>query len=267
MHYLETEKGKIVSSEKVISMRRQAANRANAQKSTGPKSPEGKARAAANAVRHGLAASNFVILTEDVGQFNGFRQSYMDRFGPRDGVEVDLIDRMVHAAWTERRTWSMENDAIDLQVRRMAPALAAEIGGATNGDRAARAIEELAKQPTLALLHRYAARLSNEFQRALKTLLELREKVPLIPAGTSVAQASACEDPPPCETNPIPPSDTVAQASACGSVVAQASACGSVVAQASACGSTGLPTPLTTNHQPLTTSPSLATSPEEVIQQ
>ena len=81
----------------LISMRKVNANRANAQKSTGPKTPEGKAKVAGNALRHGLCASNFVILTEDVGQFNEYRQSYMGRFGPRDGVEIDLIDRIVHA--------------------------------------------------------------------------------------------------------------------------------------------------------------------------
>jgi hypothetical protein len=183
------------SSQKVTSIRRQNANRANAQKSTGPKTPEGKAKVSANARRHGLCASNFVILTEDVNQFNDYRLSYMDRLGPRDGVEIDLIDRMVHAGWTERRTWSMENDCIDLQIKRMAPTLAGEmLPPITNGERAARAIEELAKTPTLPLLHRYAARLSNEFQRALKTLLELRERVPLVPPGTPiedpVAQAS-----------------------------------------------------------------------------
>src|ERR1017187_10364193 len=197
----------------LISMRRQNANRANAQKSTGPSTPAGKAKVAANALRHGLCASNFVIATEDVVQFNEYRGSYMYRLGPRDGVEIDLIDRMVHAGWTERRTWSMENDTIDFQMKRMAPALASEIHPPiTPGERAARAIEELAKQPTLPLLHRYAARLSNEFQRALKTLLELRERVPLVPPGTPmpdpVAQPSACGTEEPCQTNPIGESDT-----------------------------------------------------------
>ena len=191
----------------LISIRRQNANRANARKSTGPKTPEGKAKVSANALLHGLCASNFVILTEDVGEFNGYRQSYMGRLGPRDGVEIDLIDRMVHAGWTERRTWSMENDTIDLQIKRMAPTLAGEIIDATPGQRAARAIEELAKLPTLPLLQRYAARLSNEFQRALKTLLELKERVPLVPPGTPVAQASGCGTEEPCQTKPIPESD------------------------------------------------------------
>jgi hypothetical protein len=196
----------------LVSEPRQEANRANAQKSSGPKTPEGKAAVSGHALQHGLCAANFVILTEDVNDFNGYRQSYMGRLGPRDGVEIDLIDRMVHAGWTERRTWSMENDTIDLQLKRMAPSLAGEIFDPTPGERAARAIEELAKQPTLPLLHRYAARLSNEFQRALKTLLELRERVPLVPPGTPiqdpVAQASACGTEEPCQTKPIPESDT-----------------------------------------------------------
>ena len=123
----------------LISMRQLTANRANAQKSTGPKTPEGQAEVS----QHGLCASNFVILTEDVGEFNGYRQSYMGRLGPRDGVEIDLIDRMVHAGWTERRTWSMENDTIDFQIKRMAPTLASELAPPiTPGERAARAIEE-----------------------------------------------------------------------------------------------------------------------------
>jgi hypothetical protein len=41
----------------MTSHRRRAANRRNAQRSTGPRSAEGKARAAANAQRHGLAAA------------------------------------------------------------------------------------------------------------------------------------------------------------------------------------------------------------------
>jgi len=36
-----------------------AANRANAQKCTGPRTPEGKTRVALNALRHGLKARSF----------------------------------------------------------------------------------------------------------------------------------------------------------------------------------------------------------------
>ena len=41
-----------------ISQKRLDANRRNAQKSTGPRTPEGKAKASANAAAHGLSASS-----------------------------------------------------------------------------------------------------------------------------------------------------------------------------------------------------------------
>jgi hypothetical protein len=52
-----------------ISQKRLQANRANAVRSTGPVTPEGKARAAANATRQALLAKQILIGNESAGNF------------------------------------------------------------------------------------------------------------------------------------------------------------------------------------------------------
>ena len=57
---MSTEKSDFVSSE-----RRLAANRANAQLSTGPRTPEGKAKSSLNAVKTGLCGRTVLFADEE----------------------------------------------------------------------------------------------------------------------------------------------------------------------------------------------------------
>ena len=50
------------------------ANKANAKLSTGPKTPEGKAKAAQNPITHGVLARAAILETEDVTEFEEHRQ-------------------------------------------------------------------------------------------------------------------------------------------------------------------------------------------------
>ena len=66
------------------------ANRSNAQKSTGPRTVEGKAVVAQNAVKHGLLAQEVVIKGEDPGEFELYRDQMLGELAPVGQVESML---------------------------------------------------------------------------------------------------------------------------------------------------------------------------------
>ena len=57
----------------MVSQRQLEANRANAKRSTGPKSASGKARSRLNAVTHGLTSRQLVVGAEKPEDFDAFR--------------------------------------------------------------------------------------------------------------------------------------------------------------------------------------------------
>jgi hypothetical protein len=165
------------------SERRIEANRANAAKSHGPMTPEGKARSSRNAVRHGLSTTAFIVANEDLDEYTAMRRDFAARFGPRDHVEACLVDRKVRATWNLMRSWEMENESLNLQMFRMEGALATEYEDVQEHSRLALAAEEKHKQPGFNTLTRYQAHQSMEYQRAYKMLLDTRKNFPLAPDG------------------------------------------------------------------------------------
>jgi hypothetical protein len=86
-----------------------AANHRNAQLSTGPRTPDGKARSSLNALTHGLTAAQILIPSESADDFESHAASFRDRFAPVDSVESFLVDQMIVAAWRLRRTRFLES--------------------------------------------------------------------------------------------------------------------------------------------------------------
>ena len=81
-----------------------AANRANARKSTGPRTAAGKAVSRMNAVRHGIVAGSVPLLPwEDPQERAAFDQSLMDYYAPDSGVEAGLIGQIGSLLWRLRR--------------------------------------------------------------------------------------------------------------------------------------------------------------------
>jgi hypothetical protein len=87
------------------------ANRANAQKSTGPRTPEGKEKASQNAVRHGLLAREAVIQGEDPEEFELYREGMLEELAPAGPVEAMLAERVVGLSWRLRRAERLQNAA------------------------------------------------------------------------------------------------------------------------------------------------------------
>ena len=79
------------------------ANRANAQKSTGPRSVEGKAASSRNALKHGIDADSTVIPGEDAGQYEQLAAGYLDQFNPANPPERFQVDTLIDADWQRRR--------------------------------------------------------------------------------------------------------------------------------------------------------------------
>jgi hypothetical protein len=87
------------------------ANRLNAQKSTGPRTTEGKERASQNAVKHGLLAREAVIQGEDPAEFEMYREGMLQTLAPVGPMEAMLAERVVGLSWRLRRAERLQNVA------------------------------------------------------------------------------------------------------------------------------------------------------------
>lgn len=99
-----------------ISQKQLEANRANALKSTGPRTPDGKAVVALNPIRHGLLSKEVLLASEDESALVDMGKRMRHDLAPVGELEMILVDRIISAAWRLRRVLRAENDLIDKKV-------------------------------------------------------------------------------------------------------------------------------------------------------
>ena len=87
-----------------------AANAANAQYSTGPRTPEGKTRSAQNASKHGLTAREVIIAAGEQEEFDDLLANYQADVKPQGAIQQTLFNQLVAAAWNLRRIGRMESE-------------------------------------------------------------------------------------------------------------------------------------------------------------
>src|SRR5712664_270267 len=92
------------------------ANRLNAQRSTGPTSPEGKARSALNALKSGIDAWSHIIPGEDPAELEALTEQFLQHYQPADPVQLSLVDTLISAEWIQRRLRRIEAQLWNYQV-------------------------------------------------------------------------------------------------------------------------------------------------------
>ena len=157
------------------------ANRRNAKKSTGPRTPEGKRRVSSNALKHGLSASKVVIPGEDVADYERLRDGFVEALEPRDEVELALVRQMVTAEWRMRRVDHVEVNSIRHRIRREWKKRSADIEGTPEEIEAQVAdivfYAECVQGDAISKYARYNNAFNRQFHRAYK-LLSQRELDP-----------------------------------------------------------------------------------------
>jgi hypothetical protein len=184
------------------------ANRRNAEKSTGPRTPDGKQASSRNATTHGLFCHALVLDGEDPALLHHLRQEHIRSLKPQDLLELSLVDRIVAHTWklrrlqeSEQRLHARQERSLRLYHRNIAeslgftledqdsrvPASATLAGGFLNADNAFERLSLLAQ------------RLENAIQRCLGQLRKLRadhEKLAKLPDSPFLNEPMPTPQPP-----------------------------------------------------------------------
>lgn len=148
-----------------------AANRANAQHSTGPTSEVGKSHSILNSLKHGLYARQVVLPGEDVAAFDTLLNNMMEELKPQGHAEQGMVRRAADIWWRLGRTASIEAGFLcpDLSRDPRAEWMSSGAGQLVDGFRMV-----LDNTKTLDQLGRYEARLERALKRTFDLLFQMQ---------------------------------------------------------------------------------------------
>lgn len=141
-----------------------AANQINAQSSTGPRTPDGKAASSQNAVKHGATSTRVVLASEDPAQFERVSAEFFRQLKPATWLERFLVDDIVAAHWRMKRMQNIIRAWMD-RAATQHPSRNATLAQA-----------DLMLSPEIAKLTRYEAQFRRAFESSWAKLKELQKK-------------------------------------------------------------------------------------------
>jgi hypothetical protein len=149
----------------LLSPARAEASRKNGAESKGPKTPEGKARASRNALKHGLRAEHHVVVEgESPEAFAAFEAALVDDLAPEGALQMLLAGRIARAAWRLERAERIEAELFARQMD----------GPFGDGDLGLALIRDGNGARAFDTLLRYRGAAQAEFSRALRILKALQ---------------------------------------------------------------------------------------------
>ena len=218
--------------DKPISEARLAPNRANARKSTGPKTPAGKLRSAANACRHGFAGNNFaVVRLENPDDIDKLKADLVAVYQPINSQEMLAIERAAMAQNSIFRSYRLEsgifsaclNESLDRRSDNVLITMTPDMIGPTekftkiercditrsqnrNYGLGAGFHHFVQKANTWSLFLRYQAQAERNYRRAIEDLDRLRSMRGELAAEQVICERPVAEPEPLCtpfELNPF----------------------------------------------------------------
>lgn len=129
-----------------------SANRANAEKSTGPRSDAGKASSAHNSFRHGLTGPFCILPWENADEFHSLECDFTNEHQPVTATEFILVKEMAQSHWLSQRAIRLQNTCFH------------------------HTQEETTDPHQLSLYLRYQNTHQRAFYKALNQLIKLREQ-------------------------------------------------------------------------------------------
>ena len=110
-----------------------AANQANAQSSTGPKSEDGKKRSSLNALKTGLTGRTVLMPGDDAKAYQDHVCRFIDEFEPATAREEELVQSLADTRWRLLRIPALETNLYALGQLEFADKFDAEAGPVRSG--------------------------------------------------------------------------------------------------------------------------------------
>ena len=91
-------------------------NRANAQKSTGPTSDQGKQRSSMNAMKHNLSGQHLILQESEVAAYDRMSTAFLVDLNPKTEPEIQIAQKIIDINFRLNRMTAVENNLFQFEL-------------------------------------------------------------------------------------------------------------------------------------------------------